>query len=650
MRFCWFPLCILALGCADKQVELAVELRTDLIPGVEFTAAEVDLTEDDILQEFPVSKLEDFSGSPRLTNITNLKASTRRLITVRLRDISGKLVASNSVLVDNRSDRVAQITITRSCVDVVCPATSGNPTDIACLGGRCVDPTCETGAEELCPEPECLSDAGCMSTQSCLQPRCETGVCIFYQGAVCAPEEYCSPTLGCQTITPNPCDPGCADQNPCTVDRCQSDGCVNEPLRDGTPCAAGICESGICQDGCEAINCADENPCTVNTCSRGNCMASPTTDGMACPEGSCQDGMCVASAETCVDLVQNQDETDVDCGGSTCPACQNGQRCTDPTDCEETCNGMICVTHCSNDTLDGNESDVDCGGRCAPCGAGARCNTPSDCRTMVCTNTGTSDECQPVTCHDGVQNGDETGLDCGGSLCAPCGFDCASTTGAPATECEALVDLYNHTKGGMWTNSTNWFTTDICSWFGISCGLQVVGKLDLFSNNLEGELPNSIGNLRNLSALNIYLNKLRGTIPDEVTTLPLSELGAQGNEFSGTLPEKLGDMTELGYLALGDNQFSGAIPRNFGRLSTLQELYLAGNQLEGPIPPEIGGLTSCRVFTLNNNRLSGRVPNTIVNIPGTLLFDLSGQTGCLTAEPATATWLDMNASGWNDGC
>lgn len=47
---------------------------------------------------------------------------------------------------------------------------------------------------------------------------------------------------------------------------------------------------------------------------------------------------------------------------------------------------------CFNGLQDGDETGVDCGGSCAPC----------------------------ATCDDGIKNGDETGIDCGGSFCEPC--------------------------------------------------------------------------------------------------------------------------------------------------------------------------------------------------------------------------------------
>ena len=39
------------------------------------------------------------------------------------------------------------------------------------------------------------------------------------------------------------------------------------------------------------------------------------------------------AAETCKDKIQNQDETDVDCGGNQCPKCGDMKICNDDCDC-----------------------------------------------------------------------------------------------------------------------------------------------------------------------------------------------------------------------------------------------------------------------------------------------------------------------------
>lgn len=49
--------------------------------------------------------------------------------------------------------------------------------------------------------------------------------------------------------------------------------------------------------------------------------------------------------------------------------------------------GSPTPTHCSNGVLDGDESDLDCGGSCAACGTGATCGTGADCQSGICTGS-----------------------------------------------------------------------------------------------------------------------------------------------------------------------------------------------------------------------------------------------------------------------
>jgi len=50
-----------------------------------------------------------------------------------------------------------------------------------------------------------------------------------------------------------------------------------------------------------------------------------------------------------------------------------------------------CTPHCNDGVLDGSESDVDCGGYCSPCAAGNRCEWGTDCASGSCVNN----VCQP---------------------------------------------------------------------------------------------------------------------------------------------------------------------------------------------------------------------------------------------------------------
>lgn len=69
---------------------------------------------------------------------------------------------------------------------------------------------------------------------------------------------------------------------------------------------------------------------------------------------------------------------------------------------------------CRDGVRNGRETDVDCGGGCIPCTPQQRCHTGQDCTSGRCT----SGTCAAPTRTDGIANGTEFGVDCGGS-CAP---------------------------------------------------------------------------------------------------------------------------------------------------------------------------------------------------------------------------------------
>src|SRR5207244_11018286 len=122
--------------------------------------------------------------------------------------------------------------------------------------------------------------------------------------------------------------------------------------------------------------------------------------------------------------------SDVDCGGSTsCMRCATNGACTAGTDCASgVCNttSHACqAPSCTDGVTNGLESGIDCGGTstCARCGTGLGCTMGIDCQSGVCNGT----TCAAPICTDNVKNGTETDVDCGGS-CAP-SKDCADTKG-----------------------------------------------------------------------------------------------------------------------------------------------------------------------------------------------------------------------------
>ncbi len=189
---------------------------------------------------------------------------------------------------------------------------------------------------------------------------------------------------------------------------------------DFKPDVAPTCTDGI-QNGTETgVDCGG------GTCPKCGGGQSCRTD-QDCPPGQgCAAFTCRINPPTCTDGILNGDETDVDCGGGTCPKCGGGQSCRTDQDCPpgQGCAAFTCRTNpptCTDGIQNGDETDVDCGGgTCPKCGGGQSCRTDQDCppgqgcAAFTCRTN-------PPTCTDGIQNGNETGVDCGGGTCPKCG-------------------------------------------------------------------------------------------------------------------------------------------------------------------------------------------------------------------------------------
>ena len=90
------------------------------------------------------------------------------------------------------------------------------------------------------------------------------------------------------------------------------------------------------------------------------------------------------------------------------------------------------ATHCSDNSMNGDETDVDCGGTvCDPCGDSKGCLIAGDCSSHVCKG----EICQVPTCSDGVWNGTEVARDCGGSCAACPGGACQNETECTTGQC-----------------------------------------------------------------------------------------------------------------------------------------------------------------------------------------------------------------------
>ncbi len=110
------------------------------------------------------------------------------------------------------------------------------------------------------------------------------------------------------------------------------------------------------------------------------------------------------------------------------------------------CPGAPAADPCHDRAVDGDESDVDCGGSCTlRCPAGESCRAQPDCQTAGCD----SGKCRAPSCSDGIRDGIEADVDCGlitgcalcavGQVCVN-GMDCASGKCSNAVGATGMCD------------------------------------------------------------------------------------------------------------------------------------------------------------------------------------------------------------------
>ena len=222
---------------------------------------------------------------------------------------------------------------------------------------------------------------------------------------------------GLQCIHPFDC-PG-ADTD-CVKRTCTGGRCGEGPVATGTPTStqiSGDCMRQVCDgkggtklvvDDLDVPVSAD--PCFDAVCVGGSPSSSPSAaaapcdqgggkvcDGLGhcvgcvanaqCPGGACVNNACLAMG--CTDKIKDGTETDVDCGGPSCPPCSAGKVCALAADCASAvCSGVpgVCQAPSCNDKVkNGLETDVDCGGACPlGCGAGEACAGNHDCLGGEC--------------------------------------------------------------------------------------------------------------------------------------------------------------------------------------------------------------------------------------------------------------------------
>ncbi|KAL3731293.1 hypothetical protein ACJRO7_028206 [Eucalyptus globulus] len=139
--------------------------------------------------------------------------------------------------------------------------------------------------------------------------------------------------------------------------------------------------------------------------------------------------------------------------------------------------------------------------------------------------------------------------------------------------------------------------------------LSYVGSLDLSSNMLRGNISQIIGEkMPQLFQVSLSTNNLSGNIPNSLCMSEgLSFLDLSKNKLSGRLPQCWRkSQTNLGWISLGENKLNGLIPNSLCHLERLVVLGLHENGLSGVLPECLLKL-NLTVLDLSDNQFIGRM-------------------------------------------
>nr|GMD44477.1 leucine-rich repeat receptor-like protein kinase PXC1 [Ipomoea batatas] len=90
-----------------------------------------------------------------------------------------------------------------------------------------------------------------------------------------------------------------------------------------------------------------------------------------------------------------------------------------------------------------------------------------------------------------------------------------------------------------------------------------------------------------LRLLDLRNNRLNGSLSPITQCLNLKLIYLSGNDFSGSIPEKISNLSRLLTLRLQNNELSGIIPASLNSLQYLTELNLSNNELYGMLPQSL---------------------------------------------------------------
>jgi Leucine-rich repeat (LRR) protein len=138
-------------------------------------------------------------------------------------------------------------------------------------------------------------------------------------------------------------------------------------------------------------------------------------------------------------------------------------------------------------------------------------------------------------------------------------------------------------------------------------------RLELYANNVFGEIPSAISALSDLLLFDVEQNLLSGAVLPDSLPDSLIAYRASSNFLEGSIPTSITRFSKLEQIWLGDCPLTGTIPSEIGLLTDLQYIFFYDStfqgDLMGTLPSELGNLKKLIDFRLYGNQVGERIPS-----------------------------------------
>ncbi|KAK9161988.1 hypothetical protein Syun_002890 [Stephania yunnanensis] len=138
-------------------------------------------------------------------------------------------------------------------------------------------------------------------------------------------------------------------------------------------------------------------------------------------------------------------------------------------------------------------------------------------------------------------------------------------------------------------------------------------QLFLAYTNYTGRIPDSIGNLKQLTDLEVGHSGFFGPLPHSLGNLEQLSKFTVGNCGFSDHSLTFGNLGKLAVLDLSGNNFEGEIPLSFSKLSRLEKLDMSFNGFVGPLPSLKSSCMTIARIHLSFNEFSGPIPSSYAN-------------------------------------